>query len=80
MSCSPGSPSFFNSRLVGYVWETNAPVGTILRSRKNPMVHYIVVRSGVGNLDQWITEKRKREWMTIGASSGPIRRKSAASR
>ena len=49
---------FINSRFIGYVWETSVPEGTILRSRKNPMVHYIVVRSGVDNLEKWITEKR----------------------
>ncbi len=54
----PRFPSFINSRLIGYVWETNAPVGTVLRSRKNPMVHYIVVRSGEKNLGRWITERR----------------------
>ena len=54
----PRFPSFINSLLIGYVWETSAPVGSILKSRKNPMVHYIVVRSGMDDLDKWITEKR----------------------
>ena len=54
----PRFPSFINSQLIGYVWETSAPVGSILKSRKNPMVHYIVVRSGMDDLDKWITEKR----------------------
>lgn len=54
----PRFPSFINSQLIGYVWETSVPEGTILRSRKNPMVHYIVVRSGVDNLEKWMTEKR----------------------
>lgn len=54
----PRFPSFINSQLIGYIWETSVPEGTILRSRKNPMVHYIVVRSGVDNLEKWITEKR----------------------
>ena len=51
-------PGFLNSRLIGYVWETSAPAGAVLKSRKNPKVHYIVVRSGAGDLDRWITEKR----------------------
>ena len=51
-------PGFLNSQLIGYVWETSAPAGAILKSRKNSKVHYIVVRSGVGDLDKWITEKR----------------------
>ena len=54
----PRFPSFINSQFIGYVWETSVPEGTILRSRKNPMVHYIVVRSGVDDLDKWITERR----------------------
>ena len=54
----PGFPSFINSYFIGYIWETNAPEGTILRSRKNPMVHYIVVRSGMADLGKWIVEKR----------------------
>lgn len=51
-------PGFLNSRLIGYVWETSAPAGAVLKSRKNPKVHYIVVRSGADDLDRWITEKR----------------------
>ncbi|MDE0333036.1 MAG: DUF3047 domain-containing protein [Nitrospinae bacterium] len=54
----PRFPSFFNSQFIGYVWETNVPEGTILRSRKNPMVHYIVIRSGMDNLNKWIIENR----------------------
>ena len=54
----PRFPRFINSQLIGYVWDTSVPAGTILRSRKNPMVHYIVVRSGVDKLDKWVAEKR----------------------
>ncbi len=54
----PRFPSMINSQLLAYIWETSAPEGTVLRNRKNPMVHYIVVRSGKGKLDQWITEER----------------------
>lgn len=54
----PRFPSFINSQFIGYVWETSVPEGTILKSRKNPMVHYIVVRSGIDNLDKWIVERR----------------------
>jgi hypothetical protein len=54
----PRFPSFINSRLIGYVWDSSAPVGTVLKSRKNPMVHYIVVRSGGRDLGRWITECR----------------------
>ncbi len=54
----PRFPSMINSQLLAYVWETSAPVGTVLRNRRNPMIHYIVVRSGKGRLNQWITEER----------------------
>ncbi len=54
----PRFPSILNSQFIGYVWETSVPEGTILKSRKNPMVHYIVVRSGMDHLGKWITERR----------------------
>ncbi len=54
----PRFPSMINSQLLAYVWETNVPVGTVLRNRRNPMVHYIVVRSGENRLNEWITEER----------------------
>ena len=54
----PRFPRIINSQFIGYVWETSVPEGTILRSRKNPMVHYIVIRSGMDHLGKWITERR----------------------
>ena len=54
----PRFPSMINSQLLAYVWETSVPVGTVLRNRRNPMVHYIVVRSGNNRLNEWITEER----------------------
>jgi hypothetical protein len=54
----PRFPSMINSQLLAYVWETNVPVGTVMRNRRNPMVHYIVVRSGKNHLNEWITEER----------------------
>lgn len=54
----PRFPSMINSRFLAYIWETSAPVGTVMRNRRNPMIHYIVVRSGKGKLNQWITEER----------------------
>lgn len=54
----PRFPSFINSRVIGYVWESSVPEGRILKSQKNPMVHYIVVRSGSKGLGKWLTEER----------------------
>ncbi len=70
----PRFPSFINSQFIGYVWETNAPQGTILRSRKNPMVHYIVVRSGMDHLDKWITEKRNvmDDYRSVFGAEAPV--------
>ena len=55
----PRFPSMLNSRLIAYIWDSNVPKGKILRSRKQLMVHYIVVRSGKKDLKKWITERRK---------------------
>lgn len=54
----PRFPKMINSRFLAYIWETSVPEGTIMKNRKNPMVHYIVVRSGKNKLNQWITEER----------------------
>jgi hypothetical protein len=54
----PRFPRAFRSRIIGYVWDTTAPVGTQVQSPKTHMVTYIVVRSGDVELGQWITEQR----------------------
>jgi Protein of unknown function (DUF3047) len=54
----PRFPRAFRSRIIGYVWDTTAPVGTQVQSSKTSMVTYIVVRSGDAKLGQWITERR----------------------
>ena len=45
-------------QIVGYLWDSTAPVGTILRSVMNPLVRLIVVRSGADRLRQWVGECR----------------------
>ena len=40
----PRSPEFLRSRILGYVWDTTAPVGTVARSEKTGTVTYIVIR------------------------------------
>ena len=54
----PRFPSMLNSRLIAYIWDSNVPKEKILRSRKQLMVHYIVMRSGKKDLKKWITERR----------------------
>lgn len=51
-------PSAVRSRIIGYVWDTTAPVGTTCKSEKTGTVTYIVVRSGPADLGKWITERR----------------------
>jgi Protein of unknown function (DUF3047) len=54
----PRFPEAVRSRIIGYVWDTTQPVGTICKSEKTGMVTYIVVRSGPADLSRWITEQR----------------------
>ncbi len=54
----PRSPAFARSRIIGYVWDTTAPAGTIVRSQSNGLVTYVVVRSGTAELGRWLTETR----------------------
>jgi hypothetical protein len=44
------------SRIIGYVWDSTAPGGTICE--KTSTVTYVVLRSGADELDKWITERR----------------------
>jgi Protein of unknown function (DUF3047) len=54
----PRSPEFLRSRILGYVWDTAAPAGTIARSEKTGTVTYIVIRTGPADLGRWVTERR----------------------
>jgi hypothetical protein len=54
----PRFPEAVRSRIIGYVWDTTSPVGTICKSEKTGTVHYIVVRSGSAELGKWHTERR----------------------
>ena len=51
-------PKEVRSRLIGYVWDTTAPAGTIAKSEKTGTVTYVIVRSGASDLGKWITERR----------------------
>jgi hypothetical protein len=54
----PRFPETVRSRIIGYVWDTTQPAGTICRSEKTGTVTYVVVRSGTADLNKWLTEKR----------------------
>jgi hypothetical protein len=54
----PRFPEPVRSRIIGYVWDTTTPVGTICKSEKTGTVTYVVLRSGPAELGKWITERR----------------------
>ncbi len=49
---------FVNSEVVGYVWDSRAPVGTRLPSTRAPNVRILVVESGAARLDTWQRQER----------------------
>jgi hypothetical protein len=52
------APEAVRSRIIGYVWDSTAPAGTICKSQKTSTVTYVVLRSGSDELGKWITERR----------------------
>jgi hypothetical protein len=54
----PRFPSAIRSRIIGYIWDTSAPQGTIFPSQKVSTVTFVVVRSGSADLGRWVTETR----------------------
>jgi DUF3047 family protein len=54
----PRWPEAVRSRIIGYIWDTTAPVGSIFKSEKTGTVTYVVMESGPSKLGQWITEHR----------------------
>jgi hypothetical protein len=52
------SPESVRSRIIGYLWDSTAPAGTICKSQKSATVTYVVLRSGADELGKWITERR----------------------
>jgi hypothetical protein len=49
----PRWPSLISSDVIGYVWDTQAPVGTALSHAKAPNVRMVVVESGSAKLETW---------------------------
>lgn len=54
----PKFPTAFNNRVIGYIWDTNAPAGSTLKSAKTSTTMYVVVRSGAEGLGVWSHERR----------------------
>jgi hypothetical protein len=54
----PRFPQALRSQIIGYIWDTTAPAGSIFKSQKTGTVTYVVVRSGPGELGKWLTERR----------------------
>lgn len=54
----PRWPEALRSRIIGYIWDTTAPVGSIFKSEKAGTVTYVVMQSGPAKLGQWIVERR----------------------
>jgi hypothetical protein len=51
-------PEAVRSRTICYIWDTSAPVGTIVGSKEASTLTLIVVRSGAADLGKWINEQR----------------------
>ena len=54
----PRFPALMRSRLIGYVWDASAPVGTVETSRKTDRIVFFVLRSGSTEMHRWVTERR----------------------
>ena len=54
----PRFPTAVRSRTIGYIWDSNEPVGSIFPSGKVGTVTFVVVRSGSAEIGKWITETR----------------------
>jgi Protein of unknown function (DUF3047) len=52
-------PPRYRPRMLGYVWDTRAPVGTEVRTKQTMLDRWlVVVRSGAGDVGQWVRESR----------------------
>jgi hypothetical protein len=54
----PRFPALLRSRIIGYVWDAATPATTIVKSQKTGTVTFVVMRSGLGDLGKWVTERR----------------------
>jgi hypothetical protein len=54
----PKIPSIFNTLAVGYIWDSQAPVGLSGTSAAYQKMRYVVLESGAAKLNQWNSETR----------------------
>ena len=54
----PRFPTAVRARIIGYIWDSTAPVGATFQSQKVGTVTFVVVRSGEAELGRWLTETR----------------------
>ena len=54
----PRFPTAVRSRIIAYIWDSTAPVGSVFKSEKTGTVTYVVVRSGPSELGKWLNERR----------------------
>jgi hypothetical protein len=54
----PRFPEALRSYVIGYIWDSTAPAGSVFKSQRTGTVTYVVVRSGPADLGKWITERR----------------------
>jgi hypothetical protein len=54
----PRFPEAVRSQIIGYIWDSTAPAGSIVKSEKTSTVTYVVMRSGTAEAGKWITERR----------------------
>ncbi len=54
----PKFPSAVNTRSVGYIWDSQAPVGLSGTSPAYSKMKYVVLQSGSVKLNQWVCETR----------------------
>ncbi len=52
--------AFSNSKVIAYIWDTNAPQGVVEDTRLPPFltIKALVVRSGYSDAGKWLTENR----------------------
>ncbi len=51
-------PETVRSLIIGYIWDSTGRVGTICKSQKTPTITYVILRSGPGEIGNWIAERR----------------------
>ena len=54
----PRFPQAIRSQIIGYIWDTTAPAGSVFKSQRTGTVTYVVMRSGPAELGKWLTERR----------------------